>query len=251
MEQTRKRTAYLLILYLAKVDMKNDEEQTAMHMAAQFGMDKVISELAVQDAKLIDDWDENNDTALHIAAKFGQVACVSTLLALDSQVDKRNVKGWTPLDCAAHTGALEVCKVLLEHKAPLDAVDKSQTTPLHHACKGGHLDVVKYFLSKKANLSAVDVEGRNALDFAIDYYHEDIVEEILKSKRWKEALSNAIKTKRPNYPYITPMRKLIQSMPKQAEFVLNRCTEVSPVRENVTTWESLQDVARKTLEDRG
>lgn len=149
---------------------------------------------------------------------------------MGAQVDTTNTKGWTPLDCAADAGSLDVCKELLENDAPLDPADKSQTTPLHLACKGGHLDVVKFLLSKKANLSTVDVENRNALDFAIDYFHEDVVEEILKSDEWEDALSNAIPTELPDYPIITPMRKLIQSMPEQAEFVLNRCMEVAPVR---------------------
>ena len=97
----------------------------------------------------------------------------------------------------------------------------------------------------------VDGERRNALDFAIDFYHEDVVEEILKSDKWKEALSNAILTNdEPDYQCITPMRKLIQSMPEMAKLVLNRCTEVQMQDGDKTQgiWEQLQNVERKTLE---
>ena len=238
-----------LLRYKAKADSKNDEEQTPMHRAAQFGKKNVIAVLARKDLKLISDWDENNDTPLHVASTYGRLKCVRDLINLGAQVDTTNTKGWTPLDCAAAAGSLEVCKELVDNDAPLDPVDKSQTTPLHLACKNGHLDVVKYLLGKKANMSMVDVEGRNALDFAIDYYHEDVVEVILKSDDWKEALSNAIPTELVEYPYITPMRKLIQSMPEQAEVVLNRCMEVAPVRGNKPSiFKPLGDVARKTLE---
>ena len=52
-----------------------------------------------------------------------------------------------------------------------------------------------------------------------------------------------------DYPYITPMRKLIQSMPEMAELVFNRCMEVAPVRTGRSQiWKNLDEVPRKTLE---
>jgi len=60
--------------------MKNDEEQTPMHRAAEFGKKNVISILAKRDPRLIHDWDENNDTPLHIAAKFGKFKSVKILI---------------------------------------------------------------------------------------------------------------------------------------------------------------------------
>jgi len=58
--------------------MKNDEEQTALHVAAHYGKSKIISVLAEEDLMLIHHKDENNDTALHIAAKYSQV-CYSAI----------------------------------------------------------------------------------------------------------------------------------------------------------------------------
>ena len=117
------------------------------------------------------------------------------------------------------------------------------------ACKNGHLEVVKCLLARGASLVAVDVEGRCAIDYAIDYFHEDVVEEILKSEFWKEALSNAIPTGKIEYPFITPMRKLIQSMPDQALVVLNKCMDISPMQFGKPTFfRPLSEVSRKTLE---
>ena len=89
--------------------------------------------------------------------------------------------------------------------------------------------------SLRASLSAVDAAGRCAIDYAIDNFHENVVEEILKSKSWKEALSNAIPTGKQEYPFITPTRKLIKSMPDQALEVFNKCITISEVKDGQPT----------------
>ena len=114
-------------------------------------------------------------------------------------------------------------------------------------------------LSQSASVKVVDVEGRNAVDFAIDFFNEDVVGEILESENWKDAMKNAIARPDPDYPVITPMRKLIQSMPDMAKLVLNRCMEIRPSKDvekeadkhTTERWHPLQDVARKTLESAG
>ena len=119
--------------------------------------------------------------------------------------------------------------------------------------------VVTYMISQHASMKAKDVEGRCAIDFAIDFFNEDVVEEILQSDNWKEALQNVIEgDPDSDYPVITPMRKLIQSMPDMAKLVLNKCMEIRKHPGKNTTekhraekWYPLQDVPRKTLESAG
>lgn len=48
----------------AKLDLKNDEEQTAMHLAAQFGRKSAISALLEKDPRLISDLDVNNNAPI-------------------------------------------------------------------------------------------------------------------------------------------------------------------------------------------
>ena len=76
----------VLIKYGAMVGLKNDEEQTAMHKAAEFGQSNIIRQLYKRDDSLIGDWDENNDLPLHIAAVNGHKQCVKLLIELGSQV---------------------------------------------------------------------------------------------------------------------------------------------------------------------
>lgn len=172
---------------------------------------------------------------IHLAAVNGMSRTLLTLIKkFDASVDARNSKEWTPLDCAADSGHIDCCKVLLDHDAEVDSRDKNLVTPLHLACRRGHIDIVKLLLKNGADLGARARNGNNAIDFAIDSYHEDCVREILKSDDWRRAMMNAISITDKNDSaisngsgiVITPMRKLIRSMPEEAFFVLNRCTTI-------------------------
>ena len=66
--------------------------------------------------------------------------------------------------------------------------------------------------------------------------------------QFKNKLRIILATEITDYPYITPMRKLIQSMPEMAELVFNRCMEVAPGTGRSQIWKNLDEVTRKTLE---
>ena len=227
----------------ADIGLKNDEEQTPMHMAAKSGKPNLIRALQKHDSKLVHDWDENSDTPLHIAASNGHYGCVKWLVDFGSEIDASNTKGWTPLDCAAECGAEDVCKLLLDNDAPVDATDRTKITPLHLACKNGHEDTVQLLIARGADCGLIDAEGRNALDYAIDFYHEECVEILLRSPQWATCLSNAV-TDINSETYVTPMRKLIQFLPEQASLVFNRCITVKAEQQEYT----LADAPRKAFE---
>ena len=131
----------ILIENGANLGLKNEEEATAMHLAAKRGQKKIITALNKKDSKLLADQDANNDTAMHIAAEHGQTKCVSELIFLGAKIGKTNSKGWTPLHCAANANARDICKLLVEKGAKLDLGDKTEMTPFHLACRNGHLDL--------------------------------------------------------------------------------------------------------------
>ncbi|CAG5110986.1 Oidioi.mRNA.OKI2018_I69.chr2.g5330.t1.cds [Oikopleura dioica] len=251
----RLKTLECLTDFGAKVDHKNDEEKTALHIAAENGQITLIRFLTNFDNKLLQDWDEEGNTALHLAAYNKRGKTVAELLNKGIQVDEVNSKGWTALDAAAAVGHLQSAKILLDHDAPVDSTDKSNVTPLHLASMNGHLEVAKYLLEQGADVRIVDTDGRNALDYAIDYYHEDIVTMFLESDEWKACLSNATDMRRENpmRPYVTPMRKLILHMPDQAKYIFNRCMEVTnhpPKSKEGAIWKPFLSATRKELESK-
>ncbi len=60
------------------------------------------------------DEDEDSNTALHLACTHGRAKVVGKLLAYGADVQSRNSKRWTPLDCAASAGAYKCAQLLLE-----------------------------------------------------------------------------------------------------------------------------------------
>merc|ERR1719318_591336 len=236
------RVIDILIAYGADVRGKNDKDQTPMHLAVQAGNDGILKSLYQADPKLVAERDENSEIPLHIAASCGWFKCVKILLELESEVNAQNSGGGSPLICAAKMGAADIVTELIKHGAEINIQDRANLTALHHACQRGKHRIVSQLIDAGADLSLGDSDGGNCLDMAIDSYNERCVDAIISSKHWTTALSNATVTKEGEY--ITPMRKLINSMPEKAHDVFNRCMIVCADDEEY----ALNDAPRKAFE---
>ena len=67
-----------------------------------------------KDKNAVMDEDEDSNTALHLACMNKRARSVEILLSYGADVQSRNAKKWTPLDCAAYAGAINCAKLLLE-----------------------------------------------------------------------------------------------------------------------------------------
>jgi len=56
----------------ARIDFKNEDEATSLHIAAMHGQHAALSELLNHDRTMINSLDENANTALHLAAIDGK-----------------------------------------------------------------------------------------------------------------------------------------------------------------------------------
>ena len=75
------------------------------------------------------------DTALHIAAQAGLEETVKTLISIGADVDARNNTNYSPLHLAAINGNVDIIQYLVKSNAKIDALDDYQMTPLHRYCK--------------------------------------------------------------------------------------------------------------------
>ncbi|XP_063846089.1 transient receptor potential cation channel subfamily A member 1 homolog isoform X2 [Scylla paramamosain] len=207
----------------SRIDNKNEDEETALHVAAEAGQVKVVRELMKHYRYLVKDENENSDTPLHLACLQGHTDVVRVLLEAGADVDARNSSLWTPLDCASAKGHVFCVHELLDYDSPIDPIDKTKTTPLQLAAKEGHVAVTRLLLERGASLQACDTSGRNALELAIAAGKKDVCMAIVKSSDWEMALKNV----RTDYKgrRVTPFRMLIKKFPDVAEAVLNRCTK--------------------------
>lgn len=69
--------------------MKNEDEQTPLHLAAANGRVKVIRALLSHDKRIIHDDDEDANTALHLAALEGKDKCILELIKSGANIGAR------------------------------------------------------------------------------------------------------------------------------------------------------------------
>lgn len=130
-------------------------------------------------------------------------------------------------------------------KIDINAVDMNKTTALHIAAKSGNPEIVEFLLEHGADIKLKDYRGRNALDAAIDKDQRMSIISILKSSSWKEALRTATaRTSKWNTKLDTPMRRLIEKFPEEAELVLDRCYKETKSGDDISVemnWEFIED----------
>nr|XP_039254134.1 transient receptor potential cation channel subfamily A member 1 homolog [Styela clava] len=231
------RKGYLPIIKVlldhgARIDSKNEDEATALHISAQFGQHITLRELLDHDKNTINAVDENANTALHLSAIEGHTKCVQTLIEHGVNVALRNQRQMTPLDCASSKGWESTVLALLQAQSAVNPIKGSRTTPLHEACFHGHVQVVKVLLDWRADVGAKIADGRNPLDCAIDQDQDDCVQAILEHTSWRQAMRNSYVDPITGH-IVTPARKLIVKMPEMAQFAFTQC-----ISDNRKKWDS-------------
>ncbi|XP_053313821.1 ankyrin repeat and SAM domain-containing protein 1A isoform X2 [Spea bombifrons] len=120
----------------------------------------------------------DNETALHCAAQYGHTEVVRVLLEELTDPTMRNHKMETPLDLAALYGRLEVVKLLLNAHPNLLSCHTRKHTPLHLAARNGHRAVVRVLLDSGMDINYQTEKG-SALHEAALYGKTDVVQILL------------------------------------------------------------------------
>ena len=124
---------------------------------------KVLVQLLV-DAGVNLDWqDESGETALHVAARFGLEDCAKILLK-GSNGHGANIElgeklfAWTPLHVASVDGHLPIVELLIAAGADLRKLDASGWTAQEHAALRGNLPIAHML---KAMIASRSSDGHN------------------------------------------------------------------------------------------
>ncbi|XP_014781976.1 ankyrin repeat and SAM domain-containing protein 6 [Octopus bimaculoides] len=118
--------------------------------ACEHGEVHVILSQLDQGFVQVDDVDDDEITALQMAAANGQEQVVRLLLMRGAALDKPNMAGWTPLMQACRHGHTNVVALLLQNKADFNALNRLGASALTIAARGGHLQVVRMLLDAGA-----------------------------------------------------------------------------------------------------
>ena len=95
----------------------------------------------------------DSDTPLHFACQYGHTSVVSLLLHHGADPTSRNHKDESPLDLASMYGRIDAVDVLLKTKPNLVKHLTSKHSPLHLAARNGHKKVVRMLIEAKFDIN--------------------------------------------------------------------------------------------------
>ncbi|XP_063699898.1 tyrosine-protein kinase Shark isoform X2 [Culicoides brevitarsis] len=130
------------------LEAKNQDGQTAAHIACIHKREAVLQNLVTMRRININCRDKDGNTPLHYACRHPGTQMVQLLIEHHADVQARNItNGNVPLHDAAHAGNLVAVQLLLEAGAPLMPRTNSGEFPIDFARQGGHIAVVQFLES--------------------------------------------------------------------------------------------------------
>lgn len=118
--------------------------------------------------------DENDYTPLHVAAQKGKLEIAKELLSHKANANARDIENLTPLHIAVGNRNVEVAKVLISARSDVNAQDKNGMTPLHWAAHEGELEAAKFLVFARADVNAETKKGNSPRTLAEKKGHADV-----------------------------------------------------------------------------
>jgi len=151
--------ADLLLKGGAKVDKKDDNDQTPLHKTSRTDLARLLLDKGAE----VNSQDYSGQTPLH-KSKLPGIAEV--LLNRGAEVNFQDYDGQTPLHIVARYGMVDAAEVLLNTGAQVNIQDNYGNTPLHISLQNKSVAVSKLLLNRGANVSIQNKQKKTPLDEA-------------------------------------------------------------------------------------
>lgn len=184
-------TVELLLAAGANVDVKDDEDRTALMLAVKGNYGKISALLVKSGAnpntKYVDADGEVHNLLMD-AIMVENLEFALLLVENGADLYYKDSKGVTTLLQASHRGMTEVVAALLEKHSKtkernyIDEPSEEGVTPLIAACSEGHKEVVDLLIKAGADVNAKDKDATNALMAAAARGQKDVVQSLLNAK---------------------------------------------------------------------
>ena len=187
----------ILIANGAEVDIKHTRggmEEAALMYAAMTGRTEVVK-LLLEAGADINVKNDRDQTALHVPldirnsdyqkSRGGRYRLskdtIKMLLDKGADVNLKDKDGRTPLHLAAESADGDIVKLLLDKGARVsEKDDESGFTALHHAARFGNKDAAELLIARGADINAKDKQGHTPLQVAVNHDHK--VAELLMNR---------------------------------------------------------------------
>lgn len=166
------------------VDQRDDLQRTALHHAAQGGLNGMIERLLAAGADL-EAKDGNHNTPLHMACQVNWEQTVALLIAKGANLEARTLLSETTPLIESAQRSLESMLVVLEAGADKNASSKHGETALMAAICGGNPEAAQRLIDAGVDLDAIDTEGHSVLWHALQreefktHPHHDLFQDLL------------------------------------------------------------------------
>ncbi|WYZ36010.1 hypothetical protein EsH8_X_000657 [Colletotrichum jinshuiense] len=179
-QKINKATANVFIDRGAFIDAIDEQNATALFLAAENGFEQAVKTL-LDNMASTNCADKYGRTPLHRATEEGYEAVVRVLLENGALTNCSDQDGRTPLHRAAECGHEAIVRTLLENGASADCMDEDGETPLHQAAVLGYEAVVRALLDNGASANCADKYGRTPLHQAAEKGYEAVVKVLLEN----------------------------------------------------------------------
>lgn len=175
-----------LVAYKAKLTQKNNNRETALHVAAMNGNVEAVEFLvknyhALKISEELNNLDVNDFSALHWAAVNGHTPVVVVLANAKVALNTLDKDGHTPLEDAASKGRVAVVEVLLRKGAGANIHGSRGITPLHRSAKNGHVRTSQTLLNNGAEVDITDSEGRTPLHYVVRAERSKLIDVLIEA----------------------------------------------------------------------
>lgn len=171
------------------INVKDNEKNTPMHLAAQNGHIEIVWSL-LREGAIFNSKNIYQETANDIALKnvhsnivqllqkinnlfanteqnnFTLLEAKNCIMEQKSFINARNESGKTLLHIAASLSNLVVVQLLLDHNADIRSIDLDSNTPLHVAAESDKINNIKLLLKYGAMYNAKNIHGQKPFDIA-------------------------------------------------------------------------------------
>lgn len=169
----------LLLKNKADPNIKNQDGNTALHVAAQKGNHSIIQVLLLQGKTDPHILNKTDRTPLQVAVQNKQIDVVKIILNNVSNSPAKEADSTVALMLAAEAGYAPMITPLLASGLNVNTKDIDGNTPLMLASKNGHISVVVALLREGAKVNELNKHKESARMLAMVNGHE-VIEQLLQ-----------------------------------------------------------------------